>query len=174
MTKAIPVLVFIAALTVPAGGQPLPSIQGVWRNVERVIPVATAPGERSDPFAHVPPGTQTNVQPGLLIFTKHHYSRTTDTAVEPRPKLDPTTAAPTVEELQARWGPFQANAGTYDVSGDTVTLQPFVAKEPREQGGGSFARLTVRLEANTLSLTPIANSRGRIVAGVTSKYVRVE
>ena len=55
-----------------------------------------------------------------------------------------------------------------------ATLQLFVAKEPREQGGGSFARLTVRLEANTLSLTPIANSRGRIVAGVTSKYVRVE
>lgn len=174
MTKAIPVIVFIAALTVPAAGQPPPSIQGVWRNVERVIPAATAPGERSDPFAHVPAGTQTKVQPGLLIFTKHHYSRTTDTAVEPRPKLYPTTADPTAEELRARWGPFQANAGTYEVSGDTVTLHPFVSKEPREQGGGSFARLTVRLEGNTLSLTPIANSRGRIAAGVTSKYVRVE
>ena len=165
---------FIAALTAPAVGQPAPSIQGVWRNVERVIPAATAPGDRSDPFGHVPVGTQTTVQPGLLIFTKNHYSRTTDTAVEPRPKLDYAAANPTAEELQARWGPFQANAGTYELSGDTLTLHPFVAKEPREQGGDSFARLAVKLEGNTLSLTPIANSRGRIAAGVTSKYVRVE
>jgi hypothetical protein len=39
---------------------------------------------------------------------------------------------------------------------------------------GSFARLRVQLEGNTLSLTPIERSDGEIAAGVTSRYIRVE
>ena len=50
---------------------------------------------------------------------------------------------PTVEELQARWGPFAANAGTYELSGDTLTFHAFVSKEPRDQTPGGFARLRV-------------------------------
>src|SRR5262245_34461961 len=45
-----------------------PSIRGVWRNIERVIPALTNPGDRLDPFGHVPVGTQVNVQPGLMIL----------------------------------------------------------------------------------------------------------
>jgi hypothetical protein len=85
--------------------QPQPSIQGVWLNVERVIPAAAATGDRVDPFDHVRVGIQSNVQPGLLIFTKAHHSRTTDTAVQPRPAAEFAIAEkPTVAELQVRWG----------------------------------------------------------------------
>src|SRR5262245_4739384 len=102
---------------------PQPSIRGVWRNIERVIPAVTNPGDRLDPFGHVPVGTQVNVQPGVMIFTERHYSRTTDIAVRPRPTSDYAAPdKPTLEELQARWGPF--------------------------------ARLRVKLEGNSLSLTP--------------------
>ena len=108
----------------------------------------------------MPVGTQTDVQPGLLIITRRHYSRTTDTAVKPRPTgAFATPARPTVEELQ---------------SGDVLTLRALVAKEPREQRAAGFARLRVVLEGDRLSLTPIENSDGRIAAGVTSRYVRVE
>ena len=58
-----------------------------------------------DPFAHVPVGTQTDVQPGLLIFTAKYYSRTTDTAVQPRPTTGyAIPGKPTLEELEVRWG----------------------------------------------------------------------
>ena len=115
------------------------------------------------------------MQPGLLIITKRYYSRTTDTAVTQRPKSGYSTPGqPTVEELQARWGPFAANAGTYELSGDELTLRALVSKEPRDQVEGGFARLRVVLEGDRLSLTPIENSQGRIAAGVTSRYVRVE
>ena len=168
-------IIVLSPFAMSASGQTQPSIEGVWRNVERVIPASTRPGDRLDPFGHVPVGTQTNVQPGLLIFTKQHYSRTTDTAVQPRPTSGyATPAKPTLEELQARWGPFAANAGTYEISGSTLTLRAVVSKEPRDQVAGGFARLLVQLEANTLSLTPIERSDGRIAAGVTSRYVRVE
>ena len=150
-------------------------IRGVWRNIERVIPGATNPGDRRDPFAHVPAGTQRDVQPGLLIFTEKHYSRTTDIAVQPRPTADyANPGKPTLEELQARWGPFAANAGTYELSGDTLTLRALVSKEPRDQTSGGFARLRVQMDGNTLSLTPFERSDGPIRAGVMSKYVRVE
>jgi len=171
----------VAIVTAVAPGQVArtersePSIRGVWRNIERVIPATTDPGHRVDPFGHVPVGTQTNVQPGLLIITAKHYSRTTDTAVQPRPTTGYTVAGtPTIEELQARWGPFAANAGTYELSGDTITLRALVSKEPRDQTGGRFARLRIRLDGNVLSLTPFETSDGRIAAGVTSRYVRVE
>ncbi len=92
MSKSIfALLIVLTGVTAAAGQSPL-SIQGVWRNVGRVIPASTNPGDRIDPFGHVPAGTQADVQPGLLIIT----------------------------------------------------------------------------------LTPIENSQGRIAAGVTSRYVRVE
>ena len=69
------VLVFQPLLPAQSPG----SIQGVWRPVSRTIPATMNPGDRSDPFAHVPVGTQTNLQPGLMIFTARHYSRMTDT-----------------------------------------------------------------------------------------------
>ena len=174
MSKLIAGFAFWVVLASPAVAQSPPSIQGVWRNVERVIPAAPA-SDRRDPFGHVPTGVQRDVQPGLLILTKGYFSRTTDTAVQPRPKGGyARPGAPTVEELQARWGPFAANAGTYELSGDTITLRAVVSKEARDQVAGGFARLRVELAGDTLSLTPIETSEGRIVAGVTSRYVRVE
>ena len=176
MTKSLPGLVIL--LCVLAGtttGQSQPSIQGVWRPVERVIPRSTTAGDRVDPFGHVPVGTQTDLQPGLLILTARHYSRTTDTSVGPRPTAPyATPGKPTVDELQVRWGPFQANAGTYELSGNTLTLRILVSKDPGGQRDGTFARLTVALNGNALSLTPVENDAGRIVAGVTTRYMRVE
>jgi len=160
---------------VPPDNQLHRSIQGVWRNIARVIPATTNPGDRIDPFAHIPVGTQTDVQPGLLIFTVKHFSRTTDIAVQPRPTRGyAIPGKPTLEELQVTWGQFAANAGTYELAGDTVTLRAIVSKEPGDQVAGRFARLRVQLEDGILSLTPVERSEGRIAAGVTSRYVRVE
>lgn len=175
MTKHTLAFVVFAAFAVPIAGQSPPSIQGVWRYAEVTIPASTKPGDRVDPFAHVPVGTHGATQPGLLIVTERYYSRVTDTANEPRPATGYAIAdKPTVEELQARWGPFAANAGTYEVSGSTLTLHALVSKNARDQREGGFARLRIRVEGNTLWLTPFENSDGPIIAGVTSKYVRVE
>ena len=84
VSRATVVIALFLAFSQPPVEQQL-SIQGVWRPVSRTVPATTKPGERSDPFAHVPVGTQTNLQPGLMIFTARHYSRTTDTATSPRP-----------------------------------------------------------------------------------------
>ena len=152
-----------------------PSIRGVWRLVSRTIPATTEPGARVDPFGHVPVGLQRDPQPGLLIFTARHFSRTTDTAVTPRPTTGYAIAgAPTLVELLDRLGPFAANAGTYELVDGIVTLHAVVANDPRAQVPGRFARLRVTLDGRRLSLTPIGNDAGPIAAGVTSTYERVE
>jgi hypothetical protein len=148
----------------------------VWRLVSRAIPASTEPGARVDPFGHVAVGVQHDPQPGLLIFTVRHFSRTTDTGVTPRPTSGYAVAgAPTAAELLERLGPFAANAGTYEMNGDVVTLRAAVAHDPRAQMPGRYARLRVAHDGRRLSLTSIANEAGPIAAaGVTSTYERVE
>jgi hypothetical protein len=110
-----------------------------------------------------------------MIFTVKHYSRTTDTAAQPRPTTGyKVPGKPTLEELQAEWGPFAANAGTYEISGTTLTLRAIVAKSPRAQADNNFTRLSLKLDGNNLWLTPIDTETGKIAAPVTSMYMRVE
>ena len=63
----------------------------------------------------------------VYIFTGKHYSMMF--AATDRPQIDDTSKA-TADELRAMWGPMAANAGTYDVSDNLVTIRPIVAKIP--------------------------------------------
>ena len=173
MAKRILTLIVLVAVVMPASAQSKPSIEGVWRVVERTI--TDSPAGRQDPFGAFPVGTHTTLQPELMIFTGRHYSRTTDTAARPRPTTPyKTPGKPTLEELQAEWGPFAANAGTYEVAGTTVTLRAIVAKNPRAQRDKNFTRLTFKLDGKYLWLTPVDNEAGPIPNPVMSKFVRVE
>jgi hypothetical protein len=166
-------LIVFVTVVMPMSAQSEQSIQGVWRVVE--ITITDSPAGRQDPFGAFPAGTHTNFQPELMIFTGRHYSRTTDTAAQPRPTTGyKVPGKPTVEELQAEWGPFVANAGTYEVSETTLTLRAIVAKNPRAQRVKNFTRLTVKLDGNNLWLTPVDTQAGKIPNPVTSKYVRIE
>jgi hypothetical protein len=176
-------LIVLVVFAAPIAAQPSPSIQGVWRVVELTIPASPLdPGDggspgasRQDPFSAFGPGTHTHLQPQMMIFTSRHYSRTTDAAVQPRPSTGyRTPGKPTLEELQAQWGPFVANAGTYELAADILTLRAVVAKNPGAQRANNFTRLTVKLEGHSLWLTPIENEAGRISLPVTLKFERVE
>jgi hypothetical protein len=169
VTKKLFVVVgVLAAINAMVLAQTKPSLQGVWRAVEVTVTNPNPP-----PNAR-PKGTHTNLQPNLLIFTAKHYSVIADTAVEPRPTTPvKEEGKPTVEELQARWGPFTANAGTYEVSGDTLTTHPVVAKNPALQGKGVL-HATIKLEGDNLWVTVLEGATGKIENPTTVKHVRVE
>src|SRR5215831_6377493 len=102
---------------------------------------------------------------GVYIFTGKHYSivfATTD-----RPQVDDTSKA-TADELRAMWGPMAANAGTYDVSGNLVTIRPIVMKP------GANEVYAFRVEGNILSLTQQRNARGVTVQNAATRLMRVE
>ncbi len=170
MAKKILVVVAVLGLTSSfLIAQSKPSIQGVWRTVEVTI---TAPNPAPGGLAK---GTHTDLQPALLIFTGKHYSTTTDTAAKPRPTAAFKVAGkPTAEEMQAQWGPFAANAGTYELSGTTLTRRAIVAKNPATQGGKNFSRANIKLDGNNLWITLTETQDGKADNPATIKYVRVE
>jgi hypothetical protein len=109
---------------------------------------------------------------GLYIFTGMHYSMMF--ATKDRPQIDDTNKA-TADELRAMWGPMAANAGTYDVSGNLVTIKPTVAKIPIVMKEGANEVYAFRIEGNILSLTQQRNARGVAVQNAnTIRLMRVE
>jgi hypothetical protein len=69
-----------------------------------------------------------------------------------KPREPYAGAAPTTEEKVAAFDSLLANAGTYEITGKTLTLRPTVARNPGFTGGG-FATYQVRVEGNTIWLT---------------------
>jgi hypothetical protein len=167
--KLFVVVAVVAITSLSLAAQSKPSIQGAWRVVEVTITnPKPAPGLRSK-------GTYTDLQPSLLIFTGKHYSQVNDTATKPRPATPfKVPAKPTAEEMQAQWGPFNAQAGTYELSGTTLTRRPMVAKNPANQSGKNFSRATIKIDGNNLWITITDTQTGKTEFPATFKYVRVE
>lgn len=138
------------------------SIQGVWRIVEAVI---SGPGARRIAFGE---------RPNLTLITARHYSRVEVQADGPRPILADATKA-TADELRAVWGPFVAEAGTYEVtSGGLITMRPIASKNPAIMGPGVFITYAYKLDGDKLSLTQQRNQNGPFANPFTLELVRVE
>jgi hypothetical protein len=138
------------------------SIQGVWQVVEVTI---TGPGARTIRIREP--------RPNLTILTGRHYSQTHDDAERPRPVVADVQKA-SADELRAAWGPFTGEAGTYEVSGNAITMRPIVAKNPAAMGSGAFISYTYSLEGDTLRVTEQRNQNGPFAHPVTFTAVRIE
>jgi hypothetical protein len=161
MRKLFIVVVVLALTGLSILGQAKPSIQGVWRVVESSTTGPTA-------FTNKTP------QPGVIIFTGKHYAIVRDTARETRPPVK-DVANTTPAEALASFGPFQAQAGTYEVSGGTVTLRASVAKVPPANGKyENVARWSVKLDGTNLVLTQVSTSRGKIPNPQTIRLASAE
>ena len=110
---------------------------------------------------------------GLYIFTPgNHYSIMF--ATKDRPQIDDTNKA-SADELRAMWGPMAANAGTYEVSGNVVTIRPIVAKIPIVMAPGAIEVYAFSVDGKTLSLTQQRNARGVTVQNANTVHLaRVE
>ena len=164
MTKLL-VLGLTAGLlaTQEAATQPTrKSIQGVWQAVEVTT---TGPGARTI--------TIRQPRPNLTILTARHYSQLHDEAERPRPVLSDVAKA-SADELRAAWGPFAGDGGTYDVTGNVITMRPVVAKNPAAMASGAFTSYSYTLDGDTLRVTQQRNQNGPFVNPVTIKVVRVE
>ena len=113
-----------------------------------------------------------SAQTGLYLFTPAHYSMVL--ASTTRPDVADTGKA-AADELRAVWGPLLANAGSYEISGDRVTIHPIVAKIPVVMKPGANEVYQFHIEGRTLTLRQVRNARGVAVdSAPTLKFVRVE
>ena len=163
-THKLPVLalaaVSLAGLAAATRSGPA-SVQGVWRTSEVTL---TGPGAR----------TFRQEEPNLGILTPKHYSRVEWHAGGPRPTVRDAATA-TAEELRAAWGPFYADAGTYELShGNVLTMHSVQSKNPAAMATGSFTTYTFKLEGDTLWLTQQRDLRGPVANPATFKLIRVE
>jgi hypothetical protein len=151
MKRTAAVLALVVSASSPALGQ---TLEGVWK------PVAVVVDSGPDRGRHT-----TDVQPGLLIFTRHHYSMNFVQGFKPRPI--PRDSA-TDEELGLSFLPFTGNAGTYNRGAGLITFSPSVAKHPAVMSGSKLT-YTARIKGDTMW----AKSTGR-GGGATWTWVRIE
>ncbi|MDP9203274.1 MAG: hypothetical protein M3P26_15270 [Gemmatimonadota bacterium] len=151
MRSTVALFALIVSAPSPMLGQRL---EGAWKPVEVVVDSGPNRGRHT-----------TDVQPGLLIFTKRHYSMTFVQGFKARPL--PSDSA-TNEQLGLLFVPFTANAGTYRHTGSTITFSPTVAKNPAVMAGKPFS-VVARVRGDTLWATPTT-----VGAGAKTTWVRVE
>ena len=113
---------------------------------------------------------RTQTEPNLYIFTAKHYSivRVTDSS---RPAFKQLRQATDAEKVAA-WTPFTANAGTYVVSGSTVTIHRLIDKTPNVMGGA--ITFDFKVEGDTLSLIQRSVDGEAIPNPPTLRLTRVE
>ncbi len=97
--------------------------EGALRGVWKVTEVSLTSPDTS--------WTNTDPRPALRMFAEHHYSSIGTIGRGSRERLSDEPSD--VERLEA-WGPFRAHAGTYEVTGSTVTVRAIVAKNPNREG----------------------------------------
>ena len=109
----------------------------------------------------------------MFLFTGNHYSIMGVTGDKPRPALSGDASKATAAELNATWGPFAANSGTYEIKDGILTTHPVVAKNPAAMAPGwAGTAYSFKIEGKTLSLTSIKSATTS--NPVTLKLTRVE
>jgi hypothetical protein len=157
---ALIVAVVAGSSAAPSAAEPNAAVQGVWRTLEVVVPGAA--GRTFKPEAT------------LAIFHGRHYSRVEVHAEQPRPLLG-NPAEASADQLRAVWGPFVAEAGTFDVSGsDVITLRTTIAKNPAAMRDGASSVYKYRREGDTLTLTEVRTPAGPSAQPITVRLARVE
>jgi len=138
------------------------ALQGVWQTVELTI---TGPGARTitlpEPLAN------------LTIFSGRHYTRVEVQTDKPRPILAAPASA-TADELRATWGPFVAEAGTFEATDNAITMLPIASKNPAIMGPGVSITYSFKIEGKTMWMTQVRNQTGPFPNPFTAKMVRVE
>lgn len=158
LSVAAAILIAGTAVRVTAVAPPA-ALEGVWRTVQVVV-------QGPAPQTFTPGAT-------LAIFHGRHYSRVEVHAEGPRPMLkDP--AAASAGELRATWGPFVGEAGTFELSGNEVTMQALVAKNPAAMTKGATSVYTYQRRGDTLTLTQVRMYSGPSPAPTTITLVRVD
>ena len=149
--------------------------------------VGLAQGALSQPFVGVwqvaeiddtGPNAKKNVnpQPGVVIFVSRYYSVNVVTSDAPRAELPrgKLNELPLKQVVDA-FGPFAAEAGTYDVKGNEITYRRIAAQNPNAMRTGNYSVDTFRFDGkDTLWLTGKSNQDGPESNPQTVKLTRMQ
>ena len=140
-------------------------IDGVWKIAEVVTTGANA-------------ATNATPQPGLIIFTRGHYSWVTVNGTTPRAQSPAAKDAARLTDAEKiarydEWGRFTAQAGTFEVKGTTVTRHALVAKNVGAMSPKNSDSREFKLQGTTLWLTS-RSAAGQPPSETRTKLTRVQ
>ena len=136
------------------------TIEGVWR-------IADVTTRGANPSTIVDP-------PSVYIFMKTHYSMMRVVTAGGAERTLFKAVAPEDAEKISAYESFNANSGTYDLTGTTLTVRPIVSKHPNFMGGG-FDTYELRTQGDTLWLEGKSSDiRYRLGAGLVTSSATVE
>jgi hypothetical protein len=121
------------------------------------------------------PAYPVNKPVGTLIFAGSHYSLMyVGNSARPAGGVAGWEETATAEQIRAVWGPFTANAGTFQVSGDTLNMRPSVAKNPGAMTSDNLLEHTFTLNGDTLVLTATKNRNRPVANPFTLRLTRAK
>ncbi len=145
-----------------------------WVNAQaaKTSPVEGAWVLQDYTFAKPPAALVINKPTGLMLFTGNHFSLVFLRDSTPRQVTDAGTGS-TDEQMRASWASLQAQAGTYEISGDKLTLRPSVSKAPGPMARGGVEN-TFTLKGDILELVSTGNQTGAPHNPRTLRLVRAK
>lgn len=158
----VPLLAICFTVASAAGLRPLhvsPGVEGVWRLVDL---------QSSDG------ATIAHDVPGLIVFTKTHYSITRATSSASRGRLDRAGfSTASIEQLRSVLE-FVGEAGTYAVSGHSIVLTRIAALVPANIPGTSVTYAVIVTDGE-MRLTQQSLATGATVSSkVTLRLTKAE
>ena len=123
-------------MTVPSALAQAGKLVGVWKITEAET-FGNNPQKIKDP------------RPGILIFTRNHFSWV-DVHGNPAPELPEN---PTLANFAAAFEQLTAFSGSYEVKGSSITANIIVSKDPGATSEGSTLYFEYKFEGDTLVLT---------------------
>ena len=147
--------------TVPSALAQADKLIGVWKTTEAKLP--------ANPEQNLEGGTLANPQPEITVFTQKHFITVGVHSEEPRPDLPQNS---TDAQLLEAWRPFTAQAGTYEVTGSTITIHTMVTKSPNLMNRKASRTRNYRFEGDVLILSYRPSSEWP--APIELKMIRLE
>jgi hypothetical protein len=139
--KVIACLVCLAVLvSIPCALAQADKLVGVWRITEARL-FAQPDQDQEETVIK-------NHRPGILIFTRNHFSWV-DVHGEPAPDLP---EEPDLAHFSAAFNQLTAFSGTYEANGSSITAPVIVSKEPNAMSEGTILNFEYRFEGDTLVL----------------------
>jgi len=148
-------LVGMLGFTARAQMQPSIDVVGVWRTVQ----ARDASGNDITDRA----------QRTTFIFTQRHFSITWSAVGRPQ-----FPAPLTDSQKVAMWAGFGAQSGTYERSGDTLTLRSDIAKSPTAMAPGAFQTFRVWRDGRAIWMQLVGDNSGPLPHQERIKLIPLE
>ena len=153
-------LVLALVLASPAAAQSnaerARALQGAWRFIETSNPRTLQIVDN---------------QQGFRLFVDGHYAWVRVNGLRARPAVDSTAASAQLWSVYERL--FTAQAGTYEVRGDTLITRTTVSETPAAMAADNFNIWIYRVVGDQLYVSLIGNQSGPVDNVITGLYERV-